>query len=63
MLNTPEQSLAFILADRGFDVWIANTRGTRWSNRHITLSATQPVVKPLFILEKKTSPNFVLFYN
>ncbi|KAJ1704683.1 hypothetical protein LUZ63_004462 [Rhynchospora breviuscula] len=42
LLNPPQQSLAFILADKGFDVWIANTRGTRWSNRHIKLTITQP---------------------
>ncbi|KAG0485769.1 hypothetical protein HPP92_009848 [Vanilla planifolia] len=38
ILNSPEQSLAFILADNGFDVWIANTRGTRPSRRHVSLS-------------------------
>ncbi|XP_078166827.1 triacylglycerol lipase 2-like isoform X2 [Carex rostrata] len=37
LLNSPEESLAFILADNGFDVWIANTRGTRWSQRHVSL--------------------------
>ncbi|XP_074275498.1 triacylglycerol lipase 1-like [Silene latifolia] len=37
-LNPKEQSLGFLLADRGFDVWIANVRGTRWSHGHVSLS-------------------------
>ncbi|KAG4938368.1 hypothetical protein AAZX31_16G054500 [Glycine max] len=37
LLNPPEQDLPLILADNGFDVWIANTRGTRYSRRHISL--------------------------
>ncbi|KAJ7526193.1 hypothetical protein O6H91_17G086700 [Diphasiastrum complanatum] len=36
--NSPQESLGFVLADEGFDVWVGNTRGTRWSSGHIQLS-------------------------
>ncbi|CAN0925363.1 Triacylglycerol lipase 2 [Linum grandiflorum] len=41
LLNSPEQNLPMILADKGFDVWIANTRGTRFSRRHTSLQPNQ----------------------
>ncbi|CAK7338185.1 unnamed protein product [Dovyalis caffra] len=39
--NQPEQNLPTILADQGFDVWISNTRGTKFSSRHTSLQPNQ----------------------
>lgn len=38
VINGPKESLGFLLADRGFDVWLANSRGNTFSKRHENLT-------------------------
>ncbi|CAJ1965288.1 unnamed protein product [Sphenostylis stenocarpa] len=38
LVNSPDESLGFILADNGYDVWFANVRGTKYSNGHTSLN-------------------------
>ena len=36
-MNQPEKSLAFVMANKGYDVWLGNQRGTAPSRRHVSL--------------------------
>ncbi|KAJ0725939.1 putative triacylglycerol lipase [Helianthus annuus] len=37
LLSPPDESLALVLADNGFDVWIVSSRGTKYSRGHAYL--------------------------
>uniref|UniRef100_A0A5S6PZ58 Lipase n=2 Tax=Trichuris muris TaxID=70415 RepID=A0A5S6PZ58_TRIMR len=38
IINHPNQSLGFLLADKGYDVWLGNVRGNSYGKHHIRLN-------------------------
>ncbi|KPI95464.1 Lipase 1 [Papilio xuthus] len=43
ILSGPKDGLAYILADNCYDVWIPNTRGNRYSRKHIFLDPDKDI--------------------
>jgi pimeloyl-ACP methyl ester carboxylesterase len=37
LANDPDVTPAFVLANAGYDVWLANNRGTRYGTAHVSL--------------------------
>lgn len=42
MFNSPNMSISYELVDQGYDVWITNSRGSVYSNKHQIYNISQP---------------------
>ena len=40
-MHGPDESPAYVLANAGYDVWLCNTRGNKYSDSHVTFDQSQ----------------------
>uniref|UniRef100_A0AAR5P0H5 AB hydrolase-1 domain-containing protein n=1 Tax=Dendroctonus ponderosae TaxID=77166 RepID=A0AAR5P0H5_DENPD len=45
VIGGPQNALAYVLADKGYDVWVCNARGSRHSRKHRTLDPDRDMKK------------------
>ena len=41
IINGPNKSIGYALADQGYDVWFANNRGNKYSEKHVKYDANK----------------------
>jgi len=43
IINDETKAIAFVLANRGYDVWLGNNRGTKHGHEHVTYKTSDHV--------------------
>lgn len=63
VMNTPETAPAFQIARAGYDVWMGNNRGSKYSNTHKTLSNKDLAYWDFYQLDMASSdlPSIITF--
>lgn len=63
VFNTPETAPAFVLARAGYDVWLGNHRGSKYSRTHKTMNQTQLEFWDFYQEDvgMKDLPTFIMF--
>lgn len=68
ILNGPQNALAFLLVDAGYDVWLGNNRGNTYSKKHAKISSLLPQFwnfswNELAVLDLPAMIDYVLFHT
>lgn len=56
-VNSPQESLAYILSNAGYDVWIGNNRCVQWSHGHQSYSPSDNVT------HSKSAPGSIILWT